>query len=215
MSLLWQAGAEVLSEDGKTANGYLNSPETKRALEFFSGLYNDSKVATKELPPEAFESGKLGIMMNGPWHLPYLVNSFPDFKDWAVAPLWKDKKQVTPMGSWNMGITKKSKHPDEAWEFVNWVTGKEGAKVWYEVTKNLPARLSVSEAFPELQQYPLNIWVKQSSTYAKPRPVSPAYPAVSKAITELFEDVTLANKNVDEAMNTAVEKIDKAIAGVK
>ena len=215
MSLLWQAGAEVLSEDGKTANGYLNSPETKRALEFFSGLYNDSKVAPKELPPEAFESGKLGIMMNGPWHLPYLENSFPDFKDWAVAPLWKDKKQVTPMGSWNMGITKKSKHPDEAWEFVNWVTGKEGAKVWYEVTKNLPARLSVSEAFPELQQYPLNIWVKQSSTYAKPRPVSPAYPAISKAITELFEDVTLANRNVDEAMNAAVEKVDKAIAGVK
>lgn len=215
MTYLWQAGAQIISDDGKTAQGYLNSAEAKKAMEFFNGLYNDSKVATKELPPEAFETGKLGIMMNGPWHLPYLQNSFPDFKDWAVAPLWKESKQVTPMGSWNMAITKKSKHPKEAWMFVNWVTGKEGAKVWYEVTQNLPARLSVSEAFPELQEYPLNIWVKQSSTYAKPRPVSPAYPAISKAVTDMFEEVVLANRNIDEALDSAVSKIDKAIANVK
>lgn len=215
MSLLWQAGAELLSPDGKTADGYLNSPEGKRALTFFNDLYNGSKVAAKELPPESFESGKMGIMMNGPWHLPQLTNNFPDFTDWAVAPLWKDKMQVTPMGSWNMAITKQSKHPDEAWKFVNWVTGKEGAKVWYEITKNLPARISTAEAFPELQEYPLNIWVKQSSSYAKPRPASPAYPSISKAFTELFEEVALANKDIDDALNSAVEKIDKAIANVK
>ncbi|MCC3375669.1 sugar ABC transporter substrate-binding protein [Cohnella sp. REN36] len=215
MTYLWQAGAEILSPDGQTAKGYLDSAEAKKALTFFGGLYNDSKVAPKELPPEAFESGKLGIAMNGPWFLPVLQNNFKNFKDWAVAPLWKDAKQVTPMGSWNMAITKQSKHPREAWEFVNWVTGKEGAKVWYEVTKNLPARLSVADAFPELKEYPLNIWVKQSSTYAKPRPVSPAYPAISKAITDLFEDVTLKKGNVDDAVNRAVEKIDKALSSVK
>ncbi|CAH0120669.1 Putative ABC transporter substrate-binding protein YesO [Paenibacillus sp. CECT 9249] len=215
MTYLWQAGADILSEDGKTAQGHLNAPEAKRALEFFNGLYNDSKVAAKELPPDAFESGKMGIMMNGPWHLPYLESHFPNFKDWAVAPLWKDKEQVTPMGSWNMAITKQSKHPKEAWKFVNWVTGKEGAKVWYKETKNLPARLSVADAFPELQEYPLNIWVKQSSTYARPRPVSPAYPAISKAITEMFDAIVLGNRNVDDALTTAVDKIDKAIANVK
>lgn len=215
MTYLWQAGAEILSPDGKTANGYLNSPEAKKALEFFNGLYNDSKVAAKEFPPEAFETGKLGITMQGPWFLPVLENNHPNFKDWAVAPLWKDAKQVTPMGSWNMAITSQSKHPQEAWLFVNWVTGKEGSKTWYEVTKNLPARLSTAEAFPELQKYPLNIWVKQSSTFAKPRPVSPAYPSISKAITELFEDVTLGKRNVDEALNAAVEKIDKAVSAVK
>lgn len=215
MSYLWQAGAEILSPDGKTANGYLNSPEAKKALEFFNGIYNESKVAAKEFPPEVFETGKLGITMQGPWFLPVLKNNYPNFKDWAVAPLWRDVKQVTPMGSWNMAITAQSKHPQEAWLFVNWVTGKEGSKTWYEVTKNLPARLSTAEAFPELQEYPLNIWVKQSSTFAKPRPVSPAYPSISKAITELFEDVTLGKRSVDDSLNAAVEKIDKATSAIK
>jgi len=218
MTFLWQAGAEILSPDGTTAKGYLDSPEAKKALEFWKSLYNTEKVAPKELPQDAFPNGKVAIHIDGPWAFSYLETNFPNFKlgeDYDVAPLWKDVKQVTPNGSWNMAITAQSKHPDEAWLFVNWVTGIEGAKQWYQDTKNLPARLSTAEAFPELQQYPMNIFVEQSAKYAKPRPVTPAYPAISEAIRLLFEEVGLGNVDVDEALARAVKKIDEGIANVK
>ncbi|MBD2870579.1 ABC transporter substrate-binding protein [Paenibacillus arenilitoris] len=217
MPFIWQAGGEILSPDGGTADGYLNSPESKRAIEFFNSLYTE-KLAAKELPPEAFETGKLGINVSGPWSIGGYAASHPNFKlgeDWDIAPLWKDAKQVTPNGSWNLAITKQSKHPDEAWLFLNWVTGKEGAKVWYEKTKNLPARLSVADAYPELKEYPMNIFVEQSSSFAHPRPVSPAYPTISKAITDLFEEVVLGGKNIDDSLGKAVETIDKAIEKTK
>jgi len=218
MTFIWQAGGDILSPDATTAKGYLDSAESKKALEFWRTLYNEHNVAPKELPQDAFANGNVAIHIDGAWGIGYLSANFPDFKldeDYGVAPLWKDAKQVTPNGSWNMSITAKTEHPEEAWTFVNWVTGVEGAKVWYEQTTNLPARLSTAEAFPELNEYPMNIFVEQSAKYAKPRPSTPAYPTVSEAIRELFEDVGLGNRNVDEAINEAVNKIEQGIARYK
>lgn len=218
MVFLWQAGGEILSPDDKTAKGYLDSAENKKALEFWNTLYNVEKVAPKELPQDAFANGKVAMNVDGPWAFGSLEQNFPDFKlgeDYDVAPLWKDAKQVTPNGSWNMAITAKTQHPDEAWLFLNWVTGIEGSKHWYEDTKNLPARLSTAEAFAELKEYPMNIFVEQSAKYAHPRPVTPAYPAVSEAIRLLFEDVGLGGVSVDDALKKAVDKIENGIAQVK
>jgi len=218
MTFLWQAGAEILSPDQSTAKGYLDSPEAKKALTFFQSLYNAEKVAPKELPQDAFANGKVAISIDGPWAFGNLEANFPNFKlgvDYDVAPLWKDAKQVTPNGSWNMAVSSKSEHPDEAWAFVNWVTGVEGSKAWYQDTKNLPARQSTAEAFEELQQYPMNIFVQQSAKYAHPRPVTAAYPAVSEAVRLLFEDVGLGNVSVDDALAKAVKKIDDGLAQLK
>ncbi|REE90636.1 carbohydrate ABC transporter substrate-binding protein (CUT1 family) [Paenibacillus taihuensis] len=218
MTFLWQAGGDVLSPDAKTAKGFLDSDANKNALKFWRSLYNSEKVAPKELPQDAFANGKVAIHVDGPWAFGSLAANFPNFKlgeDYDVAPLWKEAKQVTPNGSWNMAITAKSKHPEEAWLFLNWVTGVEGAKEWYKDTKNLPARLSTAEAFAELKEYPMNIFVQQSANFAHPRPVTPAYPAVSEAVRLLFEDVGLGDANIDDALAKAVDKIDNAIAQVK
>ncbi|MBJ6362477.1 ABC transporter substrate-binding protein [Paenibacillus sp. GCM10012307] len=218
MSFLWQAGGEILSPDMKTAKGYLDSPENKKALEFWNSLYNTAKVAPKELPQDAFANGKVAIHVDGPWAFGSLEQNFPNFKlgeDYDVAPLWKDAKQVTPNGSWNMAISSKTKYPEEAWAFLNWVTGVEGSKQWYQDTKNLPARLSTADAFQELKEYPMNIFVQQSAKYAKPRPVTPAYPAISEAVRLLFEDVGLGGLDVDAALKKAVTKIDSGIAQVE
>lgn len=215
MAFLWQAGAEILSPDGKTAKGYLDSPEAKKALTFWKGLYNVDKVSPKELPQDAFWNGKVAIHVDGPFAFQYQQQNFPNFKlgeDYDVAPLWKDQKMVGTTGSWNMAITSHSEHPDEAWQFVNWVTGVEGSKVWYEETKNLPARQSTFDAFQELKEYPMNIYAEQLSKYGHPRPVTPAYPAISEAIRLLFEDVGLGGADVDESLAKAVKKIEDALA---
>lgn len=218
MAFLWQAGAEILSPDGKTAKGYLDSAESKRALEFWRSLFNTEKVSPKELPQDAFWNGKVAIHVDGPFAFEYGKTNFPNFKlgvDYDVAPLWKDKKQIGTTGSWNMAITAKSKHPDEAWLFINWVTGVEGSKTWYKETKNLPARQSTFDAFQELKEYPMNIFAEQLSKYGHPRPVTPAYPAVSEAIRRLFEDVGLGNTEVDKALGQAVDKIETGLSQVK
>jgi fructooligosaccharide transport system substrate-binding protein len=217
MPILWQFGADVISPDGSTAEGYLNSPEALEALQFYQNLYRKHEVAAVEMPPTPFENDKLGMTILGSWAI-WELQQTPGFvlgEDYGVAPLPKGKYQVAPNGGWALGISSKTKHPEEAWEFVKFATGYEGAKMFVEISGDLPARYSVAKDFPELNEYPKNIFVQQDQNYSKSRPVTPAYPVISEAIKELFEDVGLDGMDVEEAANRAVEKVNNGLKDIK
>jgi ABC-type glycerol-3-phosphate transport system substrate-binding protein len=212
--LLWQFGADVLSPDGKTASGYLNSKNAVQALQFYQDLYHRYKVASVELPPDPFITGHLGMSVLGSWILGEIERNYPDFKlgeDFGVAPLPKGNYQVTPNGGWALGISAKSEHPEEAWKFIRYMTSFEGSKKYVEITGDMPARFSVSKAFPELTAYPKNIFVQQALKYSKNRPVSPAYPVISDSLKELFEDIGIGGKDVKASADKAVAKINSGL----
>ncbi|WP_066250937.1 ABC transporter substrate-binding protein [Neobacillus drentensis] len=216
--LLWQFGANILSPDGTTASGYLDSKEALDALQFYQDLYHKNGVAAFELPPAVFESGKLAMTVLGSWTLADLEKNHPEFKlgeDFGVTPLPKEKYQFVPNGGWALGITSKSKHPREAWEFIKYVTGYEGMKKYVTITGDVPARYSVAKDFPELNEYPKNIFLQQTQKFSKNRPVTPAYPVVSDAIRRLFEDVGIGGKDVKTAAKEAVEKINTGLKEIQ
>ncbi len=216
--LLWQFGADVLSPDGSTASGYLDSKEALEALQFYQDLYHKNGVASLELPPSAFESGKLAMTVLGSWTLAELEKNHPNFKlgdDFGVAPLPKEKYQFVPNGGWALGITSKSKHPKEAWKFIKYVTSYEGMKKYVTITGDIPARYSVAKELPELNEYPKNIFLQQTQKYSKNRPVTPAYPVVSDAIRSLFEDVGIGGKDVKNSAKEAVDKINTALKEIQ
>jgi fructooligosaccharide transport system substrate-binding protein len=217
MPILWQFGADVISPDGSTAQGYLNSPEALEALQFYQDLYRKHEVAAVEMPPAPFENDKLGMTILGSWAI-WELQQTPGFvlgEDYGVAPLPKGKNQVVPNGGWALGISSKTKHPEEAWEFVKFATGYEGSKLFVNISGDLPARYSVARDFTELNEYPKNIFVQQDQNYSKSRPVTPAYPVISEAIKDLFEEVGLEGENVEEAANKAVEKINNGLKDIK
>lgn len=213
--IVWQFGGEIMSPDGTTSKGYLDTPETKKALQFFSDLYNKDKVSALEYPPEPFPNGKLAININGSWSIANYAEKFPNFKlgeDYDIAPLPKETRQAVANGSWSLGISGKSKNPDAAWKFVNWVTGHDGAKTYCSITKDIPARYSVAKEFPELNEYPKNIFVVQNQKFGRPRPVTPIFPQMSEAVNKMFEDVTIGKRDIDASVADAIKKIDKAYA---
>ncbi|MEV5025767.1 sugar ABC transporter substrate-binding protein [Paenibacillus sp. LPE1-1-1.1] len=216
--IIWQFGGEVMNAEGSTAKGYLDSPETKQALRFYTELFTTSKVASFEYPVDAFPNRKLGITIDGTWSLAHLAENFPDFKlgvDYDVAPLPKGTRQAVANGSWGLGISTKSKYPEEAWMFVNWLTSYEGLKLYTSITRDIPARYSVAKEFTELNEYPKNIFVIQNQKYGRPRPITPVFPQVSEAVKNLFEQITLEKRDLDEAIQDAIDTIDKAYADSK
>ncbi|MEH7504006.1 sugar ABC transporter substrate-binding protein [Neobacillus drentensis] len=216
--LLWQFGADILSPDGTTASGYLDSKQALDALQFYKDLYHKYGVAWLEIPSGAFEEGKLAMTVLGSWTLEDLKKNHPEFKlgdDFGVTPLPKDKYQFVPNGGWALGITSKSKHPQEAWEFIKFVTSYEGMKKYVTITGDVPARYSVAKDFPELNEYPKNIFLQQTQKFSKNRPVTPTYPVVSDAIRKLFEDVGIGGKDVKTAAKEAVEKINTGLKEIK
>ncbi|WP_284645740.1 ABC transporter substrate-binding protein [Paenibacillus silviterrae] len=211
--ILWQFGGEIMDSEGKTSKGFLDSKETKQALQFYADMYNKHGVSALEYPPDPFPNGKLGMTVDGSWSLAYLADKFPNFKlgqDYDIAPLPKGTKQAVANGSWALGISAKSQNPDEAWKFVNYVTSKEGQIAYSTMTKDIPSRYSAAKEFPELNQYPKNIFVVQNQKYGRPRPITPIFPQMSEAVKTLFEEVVIGKRNIDASTAEAIKKIDKA-----
>lgn len=213
--IIWQFGGDIMSPDGTTSKGYLDKPETKKALQFFSDLYNKSKVSSLEYPPDPFPNNQLAMTIDGSWSLGNYADKFPNFKlgvDYDIAPLPKETQQAVANGSWALAVSAKSKNPEAAWQFVNYVTGAEGSKTYCSMTKDIPARYSVAKQFPELNEYPKNIFVVQNQKYGRPRPITPIFPQMSEAVNKMIEEVTISGRNVDAAVADAITKIDKAYA---
>lgn len=210
MPWLWQTDGQVMREDGMQAAGYLDSPASIRGLEIFQDLFQKHRIASVEEITEGFVSGKAATTISGPWSVRFYREVYPDFR-YGIMPLPRDTRQVTPCGSWHMAITSQSKHPDEAWLFIDWMTGAEGAKRWYEATRNLPARHSTYEAFEDLSTYPMRIFSDQVRFTARPRPVTPVYPVVTDAVAQTFQSAAYGLPASD-ILTRAAQRIDKEIA---
>lgn len=211
--IIWQFGGDVMNAEGTSARGALDSAGTKQALTFYSELFTKYKVASFEYPLDAFPNRKLGITIDGTWTLAHIADKYPDFKlgvDFGVAPLPREQRQAVANGSWGLGISSKTRYPEEAWQFVNWMSGYEGLKLYTSITRDIPARYSVAKEFMELNEYPKNIFVIQNQKYGRPRPITPIFPQMAEAVKSLFEDVTLHKRDVDEAVEDAIAVIDKA-----
>ncbi|MBI4552147.1 MAG: extracellular solute-binding protein [Candidatus Latescibacteria bacterium] len=210
MPWLWQTGGQVMRPDGLRATGYLDSPASVRGLTTFQHLFRVDRVAPVEEITEGFVTGKAATVISGPWSIPFYKDVYPNFK-YGIMPLPRDMKQVTPCGSWHMAVTSQSRHPDEAWRFIDWMTGIEGAKQWYRETRNLPARQSTYDAFPDLSAYPMRIFADQVRFTARPRPVTPVYPIVTDAVAQAFQSAAYGQPPA-EVLTKAARRIDEETA---
>lgn len=87
---VWAAGADILSEDGRTAT--IDTPELRAVL----GLYNQMWKADSVHPTSrsgngsdavaAFASGKVGVLMTGSYIVNLLTNQYPDV-NFGIVPI--------------------------------------------------------------------------------------------------------------------------------
>lgn len=210
MPWIWQTGGRIMAPDGMRAAGYLDSPASVRGLTVFQSLFLQHGIASVEEITEGFQTGKYATQISGPWSLRFYNEMYPDL-NYDVMPLPRGLQQVTPCGSWHMAITSQSKHPDEAWLFVDWMTGVEGARRWARETQNLPARHSTYDALPELAEYPFKIFADQVRYTARPRPVTPVYPVVTDAVAQAFQSAAYGEPPA-EVLKKAAIRIDEAVA---
>lgn len=133
LPFIYQAGGDVISPDGKTHVGYLDSDKTVKALDFYLGLYA-AKVAptptdksTTFQGVDLFASGKAAMSITGRWPLA----NYKETKglNFGVAPLPKGEKEANTICYAGFGMYSKSEHKDEAWKFLKFLSTTEGAAI--------------------------------------------------------------------------------------
>ena len=76
--IIWSNGGELLSEDGKEIDGYLNSDKSIEALEFYQKFAVEGLINLQPLPND-FEEGKSAMYLMGSWEIQTIEESYPDF----------------------------------------------------------------------------------------------------------------------------------------
>jgi multiple sugar transport system substrate-binding protein len=94
-------------------------------------------------------------------------------------PATPGRKGQSVLGTWNLAISRFSKHPKEAAEFIKFMTSAEAMKVLYQKAGRIPPRQAVFADADIRKQYPYIDALKPVFEQARPRPVRPDYGQIS------------------------------------
>lgn len=214
LPFLWQAGGDMVSEDGKEA--VFNSQAGIDALEFLSGLVNEEKCAKWSevgagFKPDNFIAGRVSMMICGPWNL-NLLQSQNNVKYGAIA-LPQGKMRATDLGGENLYLFKSNPEQEKAaWELCKFIASPDFQVDWAMATGYLPISKSAT-ADPRYQNFLKKIeFVKVFSDqmkFAKARPAIPAYQKVSDEFSKAADLVFYEKMSAKDALNQAAGKATK------
>ncbi len=140
----YQTGGNVINDD-YTKSGY-NLAATTKAYQNVVDLFDENLLAPYTVLSETkgtdlFLSQRGAILFVGSWKSSVLENSEIG-KAGAVKLITmpkQDASNASVLGGLGYAIYKHSDHPEEAWEFVKYITGEVGNKIQAEAGIDIPA----------------------------------------------------------------------------
>ena len=153
MPFVWDNGGAELSSDAKTST--INSAEAQQGVEFMgdlitAGLFDKSQLERDGTQVEnQFKGGRLAVWIGGPWVLGSIGRAEDDtWSDEArenvgVAPMptGPGGKAFTFVGGSDLMVLKSSKHPNEAWALLKFLSQDQTQKDYASLLGMFPARL--------------------------------------------------------------------------
>lgn len=175
-----------------------------------SGLTNpNSKEFLEEDVRKVFENGEAAFALN--WT--YMYNMANDPKTSKVAgkvgvvpaPGVAGKSEVSAVnGSMGLGITTNSKHADEAWKYITYMTSAPVQNQYAKLSLPIWAA-SYDDAAVAKDQEELIAAAKLSLSAMYPRPTTPKYQELSNALQQAIQEALLGQTPAQDALNEAAE----------
>jgi multiple sugar transport system substrate-binding protein len=154
MPFVWDAGGAELSADDKKST--IDSPQSQQGVNFIAsliqkGLYDKSMLERDGTQVEnQFKGGRLAVWIGGPWVLGSVGRK--DDSNWvpaarknvgvAAMPTGPTGKGFTFVGGSNLMMLKNSKHPNEAWALMKYLSGDSVQTQYANLMGMFPARLA-------------------------------------------------------------------------
>lgn len=201
-----------------SGNVTVTSPESRAGLKALVKAYNDGIITSSSIGSDeestnlAFTNGQTAMAVNWPYmyHNAQKAGSAVKGKV-AVSPIvGKDGVGVSTLGGYNNGININSKYKATAKEFIEFIIDEENQRQFAEQSFP-PVLASIYDDKSLQRKLPYLSALKVSLENAKPRPASPTYDALSKAIQDNAYAALTSGKSVE----SATEDMAKAIANTQ
>jgi len=218
-ALLWEAGGEIL-----------NPTNTKAAFDSPAGLEALTTLRTMAVTDKSmyldpsdseyanlFNSGKIGMLVTGPWDL----SGFPNVKYGVqIMPSFPGTngghQTISGPDNWVI-FNNGAKRVSAAEKFLIWMTATPQATYFSLATGDLPIRQSVQDS-PQFAQKMdqalpgVDTFITNLSNVKQARPQLATYPKVSTIIGNMIVSVLLGKSEPQAALASAAQQVDQALA---
>lgn len=205
-------GGEIISKDGKTTKGYINSDKTVQAVSFIKKLV-DEKVVNKSPIDDSFEAGKAAMLLSGTWE-PAILAKAPNIK-WGIMPYpisSNGAKAVSPCGTWGFYMTKSCANDKQksAVELIKFLTSTEASLAMYKANGMPPSRKSSFSKITDFNSQPMKVVADQLQNTAEPRPLTRDYPVLSDQFSKAIANA-INGMDPKKALDAASQQIDSQL----
>jgi multiple sugar transport system substrate-binding protein len=203
--LLKAYGGQLVDDSGKAA---FASDASRRGLALLIDQYRQDKTAVQASDvgtssgSEMFGQGKVAMVIEGPWALPYLQETFPELAFGTAEVPTVNGKPGTMIYTVAYVMNQQSQHKQAAWELIAYLTGKAGMKAWTADGIALPARASVAAEL-KLAQDPLRSAFMAGVNYGTPWEAGVSLPTIATNFNNQFVSALLGQQPLQQALEKA------------
>jgi multiple sugar transport system substrate-binding protein len=218
-ALLWEAGGALLSPDGKQAAfdsaAGLKSLETLRTMAVADkSMYLDP---TDSAYANLFNSGKIGMLVTGPWDLSAFANVHYGVQVMPSYPGTSGGHQtISGPDNWVV-FDNGSARVTAAEQFILWLTAPAQVRYFSLQTGDLPIRQSVGQQASLSGQMNASLpgvatFIANLGNVRQARPQIPQYPKISQILGTMIVSVLLGQSQPQAALNSAAAQVNQALA---
>ena len=201
------AGGVIVKSDGRTPD--VDTPAAAKGLSMLADAFKNGNIPQQaityqeEQGRQSFEAGKLLFLRNWPYVYSLATTDGSSVvKDkFGIAPLpGLSGPGASSLGGHNAAISAYSAHKATAFDFIKYLESED--RQTFNATQGslAPVIASLYDDPTLVQKLPYLPVLKTSILNAVPRPVTPFYPAVTKAVEDNAYAAIKGDKSVDQAL---------------
>lgn len=209
---IWSCGGDLLSPDQTKADGYINSPNTVKAIQMLADLYQENAITgfnSGDIPmTDGFGTGRYMMLLEGPWKIAEMAGAYPDFS-YATAPVPAGEGgAVSVLGGEDISMFR-SANKEAAWKFMQFMTG-EYAQVEMAKCSQIPVNKAALEN-ETVKAADFAPFIEAIKT-AKSRPTVSCWSEIDSELSVAVTEVMNGSKTAQEAMDELAVKVDALLA---
>lgn len=201
---------KMVSDDGRTVNGYLNDPEALSGMQLMQDIHHKHAIAPITKQADLFYNDQIAFFQGVPLYYQRILDARPDI-DLASTPVPYSKTPILHTGSFAWLVNSQTSRMDDAKLFVKFMGSKEGNDIVSRGWTSPPIRRSMIADRPELTTAPLSLFVEAMDKWSVPRPQTPGFSELDAEWNKLEADIVNGG-DVKSLVEAAIGRIDTQLA---
>lgn len=208
---IWSFGGSLTNEEQTVATGYINSPETVKAVETFAMLVQEGALTgfnSGDIPmTDGFGTGRYAMMLEGPWKTAELAGAYPDVAYGTAYMPAGEGGSISVLGGEDIAMFNTANR-EAAWKFMQFMTGEYAETAMAKCGQIPVNKVALESDVVKNADYAPFI---QAIETAKARPTVAAWSEMDNELTNAMTAVVNGEKTAQEAMDELAVVFDELL----